>query len=441
MSEAIRFLTSIAQALSTMLLYEDGHPARERALDAVHHAAHRLQERVPTPSFTILGDEILMDARPLRALRSWEWGGRLSRAGIQRLELVGPVERWDVEAFLEEVATRVSGEPRSSSETRHSRPTQIRYGSVGLTEETDEEESLATATMSYDLQEEVSAVEWIHQELKGSKRLNLLEAETIVRSLTVAMHGDQEFLIPLLRMKDFDQYTTTHAMNVAVLSMALAEYIGLGPKEVRSFGISGLLHDLGKVTVPDEILNKPGKLTEQEREVMNNHTVEGARLILDTEEHLDLAAVVAYEHHIKIDGTGYPSFKYPRKCHQASDLVHVCDVFDALRTHRPYRNAWGQDRVLRYLEEGVGSEFDSDLTRAFVRMMRSWEGQLAYVERPDQPVRGPGSRGSDASGPPSPTPARSPDPPADPGPDQGSEEEITWEGLDLSDDDLDMSWE
>jgi putative nucleotidyltransferase with HDIG domain len=260
------------------------------------------------------------------------------------------------------------------------------------------------------------------------------------------MHGDQEFLIPLLRMKDFDQYTTTHAMNVAVLAMALSEYIGLRPQEVRSFGISGLLHDLGKVTVPDEILNKPGRLTESEREVMNNHTVEGARLILNTEEHLDLAAVVAYEHHIKIDGTGYPALRYPRKCHHASDLVHVCDVYDALRTHRPYRNAWGQERVLAYMEEGAGSEFDADLARAFVRMMRTWEGRMAYVERPDQALSATAETQASAPvspGGPPPTSAAPPEPgrPAEPPAEDGSAGGSSWEDLDLPEGDADISWE
>ncbi len=214
-----------------------------------------------------------------------------------------------------------------------------------------------------------------------------MEAEAIVRSLSVAMHGDQAFLIPLLRLKEFDQYTVTHTLNVAVLTMALAEYLGLGPREVRAFGIAGLLHDLGKVRIPTEILNKAGKLTDEERAVMRNHTVEGARIILETEEHLDLAAVVAYEHHIRIDGGGYPSIQYQRTCHQASDLVHVCDVFDALRTHRPYREAWPTERALSIIEEGAGPEFDQDIARAFVTMMRQWEAGVAEVSTDDPEIQ------------------------------------------------------
>ena len=395
MREAVDFLTSLAQAVSTMTLYDEGHPSRERAVDLAWGHLQRLQEEVPTPHFTFLDDEILLGAQPLRALRRWDWGRRLSRVGVQRLEFSGPVSRPDLEFFLEDTLERFVGTGSSSAAARTSRPTAIRYGSVGIRDESgevlDDVEELTTATLGYDLQEEVRTVEWIHEELREGRPLHLLEAETLVRSLTVAMHGDQEFLIPLLKIKEYDQYTTTHAMNVSVLTMALAEYIGLGPEEVRTFGVSGLLHDLGKVTVPAEILNKPGKLTLEEREVMNGHTVEGARLILSSEEHLDLAAVVAYEHHMKIDGTGYPSFRFHRRCHQASDLVHVCDVYDALRTHRPYRDAWPQEKVLGYMVAGIGTEFDPDLARAFVRMMKTWEHRVAELDRPDRPVMGPGA--------------------------------------------------
>jgi HD-GYP domain-containing protein (c-di-GMP phosphodiesterase class II) len=180
--------------------------------------------------------------------------------------------------------------------------------------------------------------------------------------------------------------------------------------------MAGLLHDLGKVKVPADILNKPGKLTDEERAVMNSHTTEGARLILEAEEQLDLAAVVAYEHHIRIDGKGYPKLRYQRDCHEASNLVHVCDVFDALRTHRPYREAWPTERALKIIEEGAGPEFDARIAVAFVQMMRTWEGRLAEVStespelmltQPGASANGSGAEGGAAPGgaPPASTPA------------------------------------
>lgn len=386
MTEAHDFLVAFSQALSALSLYDDGHPARERAIDRAHEELRRLQEREPVLRFTFLADEVVLDGRPLLEMKRWEWGGRLARAGIQRLELLGPVERPDLEAFLDEVWRRLGGGPLDTSEARQGRPSNIRYGSVTVRdggEPTDEQlPPVSTTTVGFDLSDEVDTLDWLHTEMKDRKVLHLLEAETLVRSLSVAMHADRAYLIPLLRMRRFDEYTTTHALNVSVLSMALAESLGLSPREVRSFGTAGLLHDLGKVTIPEEVLNKPGKLTEDERTLMNRHPVEGARLILEGESTMEMAAIVAYEHHIKINGDGYPRLTYRRACHRASDLVHVCDVFDALRTRRPYREAWEQSRVLAYIEKGAGSEFDPDLARAFVSMMRRWSDRVATLTHP-----------------------------------------------------------
>ncbi len=313
----------------------------------------------------------------------------MAAVGVQRIELLGPVTRDDFEVFLEDVHARLSGGEMETSEVRQTRPTNIRFGAVdvdGGSGKGGGSDKAASASVTYTLREEAAAVTWLHGELRENRDLHMVEAEAVVRSLSVAMHGDQVFLMPLLRLKEFDQYTTTHAMNVSVLAMALSEFVGLGPKEIRTFGIAGLLHDLGKVKVPEEILNKPGKLTEDERRIIMSHTVEGARLILYAEERLDLAAVVAYEHHIKLDGGGYPRMEYPRKCHQASDLVHVCDVFDALRTDRPYRNAWEMERVLSYLEEGAGSEFEPDLSHTFCQMMRRWETRVAELKSENEPI-------------------------------------------------------
>jgi putative nucleotidyltransferase with HDIG domain len=161
--------------------------------------------------------------------------------------------------------------------------------------------------------------------------------------------------------------------------MALAEFLGLSAADVRTFGIAGLLHDIGKTKIPLEVLTKPGKLTDEERALMNEHPVAGARMLLDVDEDLDLAVVVAYEHHIMINGGGYPTLRFARDCHHASKLVHVCDVFDALRTRRPYREAWPLQKVVSYLHELAGVEFDRELVDVFTRMMEESESRVAVL--------------------------------------------------------------
>jgi putative nucleotidyltransferase with HDIG domain len=200
-----------------------------------------------------------------------------------------------------------------------------------------------------------------------------------VRSLSLAMHAEQAMVLPLLQLKEFDQYTTTHSMNVAVLAMALGDFLELGPAAVRSMGFAALLHDLGKVCIPPDILNKPGTLEPAERRVVERHPGVGARILLESRDVIELAAVVAYEHHLMIDGGGYPHRPDARGAQYASRLVHVCDVYDALRTRRPYRDAWSSEQALSYIEGRAGREFDPTIARAFVTMIRRWDRRVAQM--------------------------------------------------------------
>ena len=391
-----RFLTALAQAVSTRSLYHAEHPAVRRAWDAAYEALLRLREVDEQPTITFLGEEIIYDRRPLRELRRWDWGGRLSAVGIERLEFTSAVTPEEFERFLDDLYRRLTDQDLTA-DVRTAVSTPIRFGSVGLRGgATDENDRTVerVATLDVGLQEEAQAVRWLHQEVQRGADIQLMEAETIVRSLSVALHTNAHATLPLLMLREFDEYTTTHAINVSILAMGLAEALGLDSGSVRMVGISGLLHDIGKVKIPDEILNKPGKLTDEERTVIEGHTVEGARILIEREAHLDLAAVVAYEHHVRQDGGGYPARTYVRSCHPVSDLVHVCDIYDALRTHRPYRAAWEHERVIDYLREKSGDELDGHLVHVFCEMMRVRERAALALE----PLSDADEEGGDTSG-------------------------------------------
>ena len=389
--EPSRFLAALAQTLSTMSLYQSGHPARERVIDRSLQLLRGMLTLDKYPEFSFLGDEVVYGKQSLRDLRDWDWSKRFVALGVQRLEFDPDVTRDDFVEFLEEISARLNavGAPIDTAEARHmTKRKTIRYGAIGIKSDSEEarkilEKEVLTATINFQLNEEIDAIKYMHEEVLKNGGLPLLEAEAVVRSLSVAMHGESEMMLPLLMLKEFDQYTTTHCLNVSVLTMALAEHLGLNPRDVRTFGVAGLLHDLGKVRIPMEILNKPGKLTDDERTVMQRHTVEGAKMIITSDRELDMAAAVAYEHHIMLNGGGYPKRHYQRDVHKASTLVHVCDVYDALRTNRPYRAAWEAEKVLAYMEEKAGSEFEPDITRRFVEMMRALEGRVARVDYPE----------------------------------------------------------
>jgi putative nucleotidyltransferase with HDIG domain len=381
MSDSFRFLTTLSQALSTMSLYGDEHPATSRVVDSALERLRELQVSEPKLQFTFLSGEVLFGSEVVQELEGWDWSSRMVKAGVERIEFLSLVEPDQFGRFLSHLAVRLGIRPASSVDLWQMGESSIRFGQVALTEGQTGAgtEPSRVATLNYSLREERETIEWVHQEIQNGSRIPMVEADAVVRSLSIAMHAEQAMVLPLLQLKEFDQYTTTHSMNVSVLAMALGEHLDLGGPTVRALGVAGLLHDLGKTCIPREILVKPGKLTESERLVIREHPVVGARMLLASPEPMELAAVVAYEHHVMLDGGGYPALRDARGAQYASMLVHVCDVYDALRTHRPYREAWESDRALNYIRERSGVEFDPGVAQAFIAMMRRWDQRIAKV--------------------------------------------------------------
>ena len=381
MSDPTTFLHSFAQALSVLSLYPEGHPSRERAIDSAYQSLDGLTAASTVPAFTFLEGEVVYGREPLRDFKDWDWGYRLAAAGIERLQVERVVSRDEFEGFLQEINTRLTMSSASTSENRQMRSLGIRFGAVGVKghslEVVKTESGGAPSALS--LAEELETLKWLQDEVQSERAVPLIEAEAIVRSLSVTMHAERGTVLPLLQLKNFDQYTTTHSLNVSVLSMGVAESIGCRKAEVRALGMAGLLHDIGKIKIPIQILTKPGKLSADERRIINKHPVDGAKMILQSDEALDIAAVVAYEHHMMLDGGGYPTPHYGRDTALASRLVHVCDVYDALRTKRPYRDAWESDTVFKYLLEHAGTEFDPDLVKAFIEMMQRSETHVSHL--------------------------------------------------------------
>lgn len=190
--------------------------------------------------------------------------------------------------------------------------------------------------------------------------------ETSTESLHRALDGACVPELLQSPLADMSDYGAVHAVNVALLAMALAGNLELSREDVRAVGTAGLLYDVGMATVPLDLLRQPDQLGGAERELIKRHPVAGARLIIESERPLPLAALVAYEHHRRADGGGYPQLRCPREAHLASRLVQVCDVYDALRTARPFRQAWPAEIIRSFIRARAGVEFDPQLARAFL---------------------------------------------------------------------------
>jgi putative nucleotidyltransferase with HDIG domain len=232
-------------------------------------------------------------------------------------------------------------------------------------------DSVVDALGYTELGDEIAAVGYVHDEVAHGHDVPMAEVEAIVHGLALTIRREQDVVLPLLDLRTFDEYTTTHSCNVSMLSIGLSEALGLSDSDARAIGTAALLHDIGKMKLPQDLLTKPGKLSEAERRLIETHPVEGARILSTRGLGNGLAATVAYEHHIWYNGKGgYPQFGFARATHYASRIVHVCDIYDALCSRRPYRDAWPRDKALALIESIAGVELDPAIVATFVTMVR-----------------------------------------------------------------------
>ncbi len=388
MSAVVRFLNALGQALATMSLYGDDHPSRHVVLARTHEAMLQMLGEQGSLRMSLIDGEIVIGTRVLTELKTWEWSTRLAAVGIQRIEIEAtqPPNGEDLQNFLAALRVRLTTAGKlSAAWSCHG----IRIGTltVATGAESDVTETLASVVESLSLStlaEEADAVEYVHDEVSAGRSVPMAEVEAIVHGLAVTIHREQHLVLPLLELKSFDQYTTTHSCNVAMLSIGLCEELGLDAGKVRSIGTAALLHDIGKVKVPADVMIKPGKLSDEEFALMKTHPVEGAKILSQRGSGNALASTVAYEHHIWFNGLGgYPAMRFSRDAHYASRIVHVCDVYDALCSKRPYRDAWSQTRALTLLNSLQGTELDPDIYPAFARMVQRAVEQRTVLVTPE----------------------------------------------------------
>jgi putative nucleotidyltransferase with HDIG domain len=166
-----------------------------------------------------------------------------------------------------------------------------------------------------------------------------------------------------------DPYTNGHSRRVGEYACKLAERLGLSPKKVENLKIAAILHDIGKIGIDESILNKPGRLTEEEFEKIKQHPEIGVKIIKDI-DFLKDASEIILSHHERYDGTGYPEGRKHKDIILEAQILSIADVFDALTSERPYRNAMTVEEALDIIEKGKGIQFDSKLADAFIKMVK-----------------------------------------------------------------------
>lgn len=216
--------------------------------------------------------------------------------------------------------------------------------------------------------EELDAMLWVNHQVRIGRPLPVTECEAVAHSLYVNMRADGVEQLMQIPLHDMSEYVAVHAINVALLAMAVGEHLEMSAADVRAIGLAGLLHDIGMSQVPVELIAKSEQLDPDERAIIMKHPIEGASIIIEADPSLALPAVVAYEHHLRVDGSGYPQLTYAREAHPISRIVQACDAYHALRSPRPFRQPWPDDIIASFINQRAGFEFDTDASRALLDM-------------------------------------------------------------------------
>jgi putative nucleotidyltransferase with HDIG domain len=206
---------------------------------------------------------------------------------------------------------------------------------------------------------------------KRGHRVDLRHAKRAVQSIVDLIISEELSLLGMTTLKDYDEYTYQHCVNVAILSISMGARLGLSKQQLSQLGLSGLFHDIGKVRIPNKILEKPGKLTPEEWAIMKTHPVEGVKIITKLHGISSLsmrAMITAYEHHLNVDLTGYPRLKRRRQQNLFSRIVAISDCFDAMTAHRSYqKDPFTPYEALHYMTTRIADRFDTTLLKVFIR--------------------------------------------------------------------------
>jgi HD-GYP domain-containing protein (c-di-GMP phosphodiesterase class II) len=370
-----RLVVSLVAGINMRALYGADHPALashvERILEAVATACRELGKDSLT--FLVVGQDLVVEGQPLRtgSLYHQQFIRALTRRSVERLTIARDVDTEECVRFLTPMA--LGGAPVS---TRHIVVGRVellspdglalgRGGGAGSEAGTGGDSAIELLTAL-----SVDGARDAFTEFRTDRRGGLVRLEQVVWSLMDALQRATREILPLAPLKTHDDYTFVHSVNVSLLTLAQARSFGIEGARLHAIGLAAFLHDIGKLKIPLEVLNKPGKLEGEEWRVMMSHAQEGATHLCSVESVHPLAILVAYEHHMRYDGQpNYPVPRVNRRPTLASQLTSIADVYDAICTTRPYAKARSREFAVGVLTGRVGTFHSPALVANFVRMV------------------------------------------------------------------------
>jgi HD-GYP domain-containing protein (c-di-GMP phosphodiesterase class II) len=375
--EIHEFIRHLLSAVAGAALYTVNHPQVTHLSEAAHASLARALSERPDIALLEVDGELVIDGEPQAfSLVLDRFVQVLREHGIGHLRFLAGAPKAEVDQLIAVLARQAASDDAGSTD-------HIRLGKVEMPEEGDEAGSLGAGTSNdgtagvgttkVSLKEipkiELARLSEVYEAIKRKERLKASGIAATVAELVQAFKKEGEALLVLAALREQDEYTFTHAANVCILTLAQAMSLGISGQLLNDIGIAAMLHDVGKMFVPEEILTKPDRLTDAEFEQMKRHPVLGARYLMETPGLPRLAAMVAFEHHLRFDQSGYPDI--PLGCQQtaASQMTAIADCFDAMRTRRPYQEPRDPKIICSVLIQGAGSEFNPLLVKNMLFMM------------------------------------------------------------------------
>ena len=371
--DMLQVVAGLNAAVSNTRLYAAGHPQVVRHLEQTHGLLRQVMKKQPDLTFLIVDDDVVVDNQALTTTTPQldQFVTLLQQCAVERIT-------FSQEVSVEGLTQLVMDLAGMGEEAVRSAPG-ITLGKVKVLSQ--EELEVRKMMLSPELKERLEALE-AHRDVSLEHIKDLYHHIKSTREVTRHGLGEmvQGFLQGMLRnvnplqmlaaLKSSDEYTFTHAINVCILTMAQAESLGISGDLLHDIGIAASMHDAGKMFVPDEILNKPDKLTDAEWHHMRAHSAHGALYILKLKGIPKLAFLGALEHHIRYDGTGYPDLGSKWRPNVVSQMIAIADLFDAMRSRRPYKKAKPDAKVIKILRQESGSSFNPKLVENFLKLIK-----------------------------------------------------------------------
>jgi len=199
--------------------------------------------------------------------------------------------------------------------------------------------------------------------------INTAQAKSTVSDCVHSILRNPDALLWMSKMRDKDEYTSEHCLNVCILAIAFGRHLGLEEEQLQQLGLCGLLHDVGKMRVPTEVINKPSQLTDEEYKIVKNHAIHGRNLLMSSPGVPHAAVDVAYSHHERLDGGGYPRGLKASGISDNARMIAIVDAYDAMTAERCYAKAVPSTEALKEILKCAGEQFDVRLAEQFIEMV------------------------------------------------------------------------